>query len=129
MSQEVDRLERKRKAGREYARRNRKKANAKRVQVNKELVREAKDKPCSICGVKLPPECMHLDHVRGTKLFTIGSWRSSVSTGKLRTEIAKCDVVCPNCHALAHFGTDAPRRVATNLKKMRKEKGRKPIKS
>lgn len=126
--QEIDRLERRRKAGREYARRNRKTANAKRVQVNKEIVHAAKDEPCVVCGVQLPPECMHLDHVRGDKLFTIGSWKGSVSSGKLRAEIEKCDVTCPNCHALAHFGAEAPRRAAQNIALWKKDKGRRPIK-
>ncbi len=57
-----------------------------------------KDLPCADCGVKYPPYVMQFDHVRGDKSFNIGS-----NTGKnfkvLADEIAKCEVVCANCHA------------------------------
>ena len=43
---------------------------------------------------------MDLDHVRGEKLFELGSTRGrqSKSIIAMEAEIAKCDVVCSNCH-------------------------------
>lgn len=43
---------------------------------------------------------MEFDHVpeRGPKLFNVGGSRSGVSHIKMLAELAKCDVVCPNCH-------------------------------
>jgi hypothetical protein len=66
----------------------------KRVWVDKQKFR-----PCADCGGTFPPECMDFDHVRGEKLFNLGqcSGRSIVALG---AEIAKCDVVCANCHRI-----------------------------
>lgn len=65
------------------------------------LAREAKEVPCTDCGVQYPPHVMQFDHVRGVKLFDIGSraGQGTVSLATLRAEIAKCEVVCANCHA------------------------------
>ena len=68
-----------------------------------EFIRSFKDKPCMDCGNRYPPICMDFDHIpeRGPKLFNV-----SVAAGKLllmkklAAEIAKCDVVCANCHRL-----------------------------
>lgn len=58
-----------------------------------------KDAPCTDCGRKFPHECMDFDHVRGRKLFEVNftayKWRG---TKKLEREIAKCELVCANCH-------------------------------
>ena len=58
---------------------------------------EAKDVPCMDCGNRYPAVCMDFDH-REDKKFNIGG--SSVSKETLIKEIAKCDVVCANCHRL-----------------------------
>ena len=58
-----------------------------------------KDKPCKDCGGKFPPECMDFDHVSGDKEFEI---HNKIMTNKqvLLKEIAKCEVVCSNCHRI-----------------------------
>jgi hypothetical protein len=43
---------------------------------------------------------MDFDHARGRKLFNVGNKLTSVSLRRLRAEIAKCDIVCANCHRL-----------------------------
>lgn len=65
------------------------------------LVNEAKNRPCADCGFTYPFYVMQFDHRDpSTKSFTIGS---SVTRGlginAYKNEIAKCDVVCANCHA------------------------------
>ena len=55
--------------------------------------------PCADCGGTFPSVCMDFDHVRGTKLFAIGA-RTRTTREKLLAEIAKCDVVCANCHRI-----------------------------
>ncbi len=60
-------------------------------------VRVVKDQPCTDCGEWLPPECMDLDHVRGTKRWNIASAKARSFTA-LQLEILKCEVVCANCH-------------------------------
>jgi hypothetical protein len=64
--------------------------------------------PCADCGITYPYWVMQLDHVpeRGAKSFTVsltytsGRERRVLCTREqLFEEIAKCDVVCANCHA------------------------------
>lgn len=66
------------------------------------------DRPCADCGAVYPYWVMQLDHVpnRGRKSFTIsltytaGRDRRVLCTRQqLLAEIAKCDVVCANCHS------------------------------
>ena len=66
------------------------------------------DVPCTDCGVVYPYWVMQLDHVpeRGSKAFTVSLTYTSgsdrrvmVTREELVAEIAKCDVVCANCHA------------------------------
>jgi hypothetical protein len=79
------------------------------------IIKEAKTgKACTACGRNdLPPWALELHHVRGRKRFNIGrwyeasKWRPKRRKGEsvadaIRTEIAKCDVVCPTCHRLHH---------------------------
>lgn len=55
---------------------------------------------CADCGGKYPPCVYHFDHVpeRGPKLFNLGSGDYSLEA--VQAEIAKCDIVCANCHAI-----------------------------
>jgi hypothetical protein len=74
-----------------------------------ELIDVHKSGPCMDCGHKFPPECMDFDHVRGRKLFNIGN-SATRSAKALKREIAKCDLVCSNCHRIRtkkrrHSGT------------------------
>lgn len=56
-----------------------------------------KQQPCADCGKIYPPYVMDFDHVRGEKKFDISlSERTAWET--VLAEIAKCDVVCANCH-------------------------------
>ena len=65
------------------------------------IVRAAKDRPCADCDVQYPYYVMQFDHLPGeVKTFDIGAFGSRwVSITALRREIAKCEVVCANCHA------------------------------
>lgn len=64
------------------------------------LIAAEKTKPCTDCGRSWPTTCMDFDHVRGAKVFNIGSSVRWKSLPMLREEIAKCDVVCACCHRL-----------------------------
>lgn len=62
-----------------------------------EWLRPMKVKPCQDCGRQYPPEAMDFDHVRGEKIKSITDmW--SWSRDKVLVELAKCDLVCANCH-------------------------------
>ena len=64
---------------------------------NYSIISAAKEVPCADCGISYPSYIMDFDH-RGDKTFSIGSSRTRVSAARLLAEIAKCDVVCANCH-------------------------------
>jgi hypothetical protein len=70
------------------------------------IVIAAKDVPCADCGVKYPTCVMQFDHVRGEKKFNIGGGVRGISS--IIAEIAKCEVVCANCHALRTWMFRAP---------------------
>ena len=57
------------------------------------------EKGCTDCGYNKHPAALEFDHLPGTeKLFNIGEEIGNRSVESLWTEIAKCDVVCANCH-------------------------------
>lgn len=68
-----------------------------RVSMGRDIMRKAKDVPCADCGQRYPPWVMDFDHVRGHKTGNV-SQMLDVSLDALRREIAKCQVVCANCH-------------------------------
>jgi hypothetical protein len=65
------------------------------------FMRAAKAKPCADCGRLFPYYVMEFDHRDGeTKCFNIADAMGPHRVGKKRllAEMAKCDVVCANCH-------------------------------
>ncbi len=62
------------------------------------LLREAKGKPCTDCGNSYPYYVMDFDHVVGVKVADINSLRKKRSLKTILAEMAKCEVVCANCH-------------------------------
>lgn len=74
-----------------------KKADRRRQQ--REFIQQVKSQPCVDCGVAYPHWIMDFDHVRGTKKVNVSYLaRNTVSWETIKEEIAKCDVVCANCH-------------------------------
>jgi hypothetical protein len=64
----------------------------------REIVREAKGKPCADCGGECPYYVMDLDHRGGDEAIEVApivalNWGKD----KLIAEIEKCDVGCSNC--------------------------------
>jgi hypothetical protein len=71
----------------------------------KEVVSKARGVPCADCGHSYPPVCMDFDHVRGKKLYDVATIvANTLSMKTLLAEIAKCEVVCANCHRLRTQG-------------------------
>lgn len=65
-------------------------------------VAAAKSSPCLDCGVSYPACVMDFDHRPGEeKKFNVSTQvRSGASLSLIMAEIAKCDLVCSNCHRL-----------------------------
>lgn len=62
------------------------------------------DSGCADCGYTAHHAALQFDHRPGTtKVFTIGEKVSAYSLAKIYAEIAKCDVVCANCHFIRTF--------------------------
>jgi hypothetical protein len=62
-------------------------------------VDQVKSRPCVDCGGHFPPFVMDFDHVRGEKAADISRLRRArASRARLEAELAKCEVVCANCH-------------------------------
>ncbi len=69
----------------------------------RELIGILKDVPCADCGKRYSRYVMDFDHVRGDKHFTIGRSQEHPDLEAVAEEIAKCDVVCANCHREREF--------------------------
>ncbi|AXH66851.1 HNH endonuclease [Streptomyces phage StarPlatinum] len=62
---------------------------------------ELKRVPCMDCGNSYPFYCMDFDHRDPSeKEGNIGQIVNNGSWNKLYAEVAKCDVVCANCHRI-----------------------------
>lgn len=77
---------------------------------------ELKKKPCTDCGGEFPPHVMDFDHKDGVKLGRISTMATQVSWDKLLAEIAKCDLLCANCHRIRSF--DAEHHIAKKWRKV-----------
>lgn len=66
----------------------------------RKLIQEAKKSPCTDCGIEYPYYVMDFDHRDGEKKFTNPSNMNRLGWGeqKIIDELAKCDIVCANCH-------------------------------
>lgn len=72
---------------------------AKRKDERRAMLDALKNVPCMDCGGRFPPVAMDFDHVRGVKLFDVSqNW--SLPKERVMEEIAKCEVVCANCHRI-----------------------------
>ena len=101
----------------EYYRRNRS-LELQRVRVRQagmvELLRDLRRVPCADCGGRFKPHQMDFDHRDpATKSFNVMTGRAMLmSTQKVLAEVAKCDIVCVNCHRVRTRDTELlrPRR-------------------
>jgi hypothetical protein len=76
-------------------------ANRKRLT---DRMRELKAAPCMDCGGTFHPAAMQFDHRPGTtKVADLASLARDGSSRLFELELAKCDLVCANCHAIRTF--------------------------
>ena len=74
------------------------KRNLRAYAERRQLVLEAKSRPCADCGTQYPYYVMDFEHRDGRlKEFALNAVHRVTKRAILR-EIAKCDVVCANCH-------------------------------
>jgi hypothetical protein len=78
-------------------------ASAKHRASIRSLIEEAKNVLCADCGGGYPTCAMDLDHVHGAKEFKVSEAVQrcyGLVFERVRAEIAKCEVVCANCHRI-----------------------------
>ena len=59
--------------------------------------------PCMDCKLIYPYYVMDFDHVRGRKHANVMELIKSLSKKKIDEEIAKCEIVCSNCHRIRTY--------------------------
>lgn len=79
-------------------------AASKAVRTNrlKEMIRTAKSVPCVDCGITYPWYVMDFDHL-SDKEFNVSQGYVKYSEQRIVDEIAKCEVVCSNCHRIRTY--------------------------
>lgn len=56
---------------------------------------------CADCGYNTSPVALEFDHLPGTaKVGKVSDLAGCRSLARVKEEIAKCEVVCSNCHAI-----------------------------
>jgi hypothetical protein len=91
--------------GRALALADRERFMAKKVAALKLLIAEAKDQGCLLCGesAHITLDFHHVDP--DSKHFTISQgFHKNISVANVEAEIAKCVVLCANCHRKFHAG-------------------------
>lgn len=75
----------------------------------KEWLRSIKDgKPCADCGVPYPSRVMQFHHTsEEEKVANIATLLRTRGRQAILDEIAKCVLLCANCHALRHVEDEA----------------------
>ena len=67
-------------------------------EVQEMLARIKEKNGCVDCGNKFPWYVLDFDHVYGKKVANIGQMLNYFSVEDILKEVAKCEVVCSNCH-------------------------------
>ena len=81
---------------------NKEKAKAAAAAKRKKLVaelRRRKDNPCTDCGQRYPYYVMQFDHIGDDKEYGPATLVTRGSFRVMDEELAKCELVCANCHA------------------------------
>lgn len=74
-------------------------AASKRNELRKIIYEHYQNNPCTICG-EARIACLQLDHLRDKKAKVSSLVSSAASKEALIEEMAKCRVLCANCHAV-----------------------------
>lgn len=80
--------------------------NIKNLHTNNQTMFKALQSPCADCNIIWHPLVMSFDHIdRGRKFKNVPELRT-YAPEVFNAEIAKCEVVCLNCHAFREFMRD-----------------------
>lgn len=80
-------------------------SSRKQSKIIRKIVIDLKNKPCTDCKNTYPYFVMDFDHIKGKKRFNISEATQKYrSIPRLMEEIAKCELVCANCHRIRTYG-------------------------
>lgn len=100
-------IERRRQASRRHYQTNRRDYSVRQRQKRQErakLLRSHKNRPCFDCGEQYPYYVMDFDHrPNEQKLYEPNKLANVSSIRRILAELAKCDVVCSNCHRIRTY--------------------------
>ena len=84
---------------------------------NREYVRSLKEAtPCADCGNHFPHVCMDFDHIGDDKTHAVARLVAGArSLDLIKAEIAKCEIVCANCHRIRTFSRLQVAEVTTTI--------------
>lgn len=90
-----------------------------RVNANLAWVTQLKaETPCADCKQTFDPVCMDFDHVRGVKRKKIVQLvNDGYSKDVILEEIAKCELVCANCHRIRTWRSEREKPWQDKLRK------------
>jgi len=75
-----------------------------RRQEQLKVLEQLRQQPCADCGGAYPSCVMEFDHrVPSQKLYLVSRMPGRVKLETLMAEVAKCDVVCANCHRVRTY--------------------------
>ncbi len=78
--------------------------NRRKKEMLRNIMRQHKAKPCADCGNEFPFYVMDFDHREGEKKNAhVSKLVQRMNLQQLLNEIAKCDVVCSNCHRIRTY--------------------------
>lgn len=69
-------------------------------QRRKDKMSVLKSKPCTDCGISYPPYVMQWDHINDDKVAGVAVLMLTASWQTVLDEVAKCELVCANCHCI-----------------------------
>jgi hypothetical protein len=75
---------------------------AKQIEKRVWLARRKLEDGCAQCGYDAHPAALHFHHTDGATKDLAVSEVAKYGWARIRAEVAKCDVLCANCHAALH---------------------------
>lgn len=75
-----------------------------KLSARRKLIANGKNRPCMNCKISYPLCVMHYDHIDpSSKLFNV-SQSTGRSLEEIKIEMAKCHILCANCHRIKTHG-------------------------
>jgi hypothetical protein len=75
----------------------------KKKEVQQMLAKIKEESGCIDCNKKYPSYVLDFDHVYGKKVANIGQMLNYFSVEDILKEVAKCDIICSNCHRIRTY--------------------------